>query len=342
KVRQAVKHLVRDGRYDYIETGSLVSIRKNIRDIVIPSEEKRLTMHPMDYEEFLWATGDSATMPGLRLLFERRQPMGDRAVRDEMRKFRLYMLVGGMPQAVAAYVEGNNMQEVDEVKRSILDLYAEDFGRIDPSGRLSRLFAAIPAQLSTHASRFQVSSILPGARAAGTLELVSQMESSKAVLVSYHANDPSAGLSGGCSLERYRLFMADTGLFVTQMFRDSGFTDNLIYAKLLSDKLPVNLGCVYENAVAQMLAAKGEALFYHTFKKEEGTGALREIDFLIARRHKICPIEVKSSGYKAHTSLDEFSVKYSSRILERYLVYTRDLRKEGELFCLPVCMVPLL
>lgn len=339
--RQAIKHLVKDRRYDYIETGSLISIRKNVKDILIPSEERRINMYPMDYEEFLWAVGDKTSFPLTRQCYEKGLPLGQQANRQLLRSFRLYMLVGGMPQAVNEYLTTNNFRKVDLVKRDILKLYEDDFMKIDPTGRASLLFDSIPAQLSKNASRYQVSSVLPNSRAEDILKLVTEMVDSKTVLVSYHATDPNTGLSAHKDLSQFKLFICDTGLFTTLMFKDRDFTENVIYEKILNDKLAANLGYLFENVVAQMLAANGNDLFYHTFDSENSQHK-REIDFLIARRNKICPIEVKSSGYKTHVSLDEFCQKFSDRILSRYLVYTKDYAQDGVMTYLPVYMVPFL
>ncbi len=341
KARQAIKHLVHDHRYDYIETGSLISIHKNVKDILIPSEERKISMFPMDYEEFLWAISDNATYPLIRKCFEAGKPMGDQINRKLMKDFRLYMLVGGMPQAIEEYLSSNNLKKVDSVKRDILHLYEDDFSKIDPTGRAAMLFSAIPAQLNNNASRYQVSSILENSRAGDILELIAEMKDSKTVLVSYHANNPGAGLSAVKDLTKFKLFVCDTGLFTTLMFKDRNFTDNIIYEKLLNDKLPANLGYLYENIVAQMLTAEGNELFYYTFPNES-TKHNYEIDFLLARQNKICPLEVKSSGYKTHASLDAFYKKFSSQIYKRYLVYTKDIRKDQDVFCLPVYMTAFL
>ena len=340
--RQAIKHLVKDHRYDYIETGSLISIKKNVTNIVIPSEERRLNMYPMDYEEFLWAIGDNTSYNLIKKFYDMGKPLGQQTNRKMMRSIRLYMLVGGMPQAVNEYIMTNNFKMVDAVKRDILSLYEEDFMKIDPTGRASLLFSSIPAQLNTNASRYQVSSVLGGsARADEILQLIAEMISSKTVLVSYHANDPNAGMSANKNLTKFKMFICDTGLFTTLMFKDRDFTENDIYEKLLSDKLSTNLGYLYENIVAQILVANGNELYYHTFLNEESRHNY-EIDFLLARKNKICPIEVRSSGYKSHTSMDRFCEKYSDRILWKYLVYTKDYSKEKDIFCLPVYMVPFL
>lgn len=335
--RQAIKVLVKDGRYDYIETGSLISIKKNVKDILIPSEERKLNMYPMDFEEFLWALGDTTTIPFLKKFYDNRIPLGDDTNRKMIRKFRLYMLVGGMPQAVNEYIETNNLRKVDVIKRDILNLYDDDFKRIDPSGKLSVLFNSIPSELSKNASRYQVSSNIGSFSASAILECIAQMADSKVVLISYQANDPSIGLSSNKNLSLFKMFVCDTGLFTTLMFKDKDFTENIVYEKLLNDKLPVNLGYLYENVVAQMLASNGNGLFYHTWPNAASRHNY-EIDFLLSSGSKICPIEVKSSGYKAHTSLDEFSKKYSDRILKKYLIYTKDLKIDGDLTYLPVYM----
>ena len=339
--RQAIKALVADHRYDYVETGSLISIKRNVKDILIPSEERKISMYPMDHEEFLWAVGDITTIPLLKKVFDSGKPVGAQIHRKLMRDFRLYMLVGGMPQAVNEYIETNNFRKVDQIKRDILNLYEDDFKKIDPTGKLSSLFDAIPAQLNKNASRYQVSSVLNGERAENILESIAELKDSKTVLVSYHANDPNAGMSNNKDLGKFKLFLSDTGLFTTLMFKDRDFTENIIYEKLLNDKLSANLGYLYENAVAQILTANGNALFYHAFMNES-TRRNYEIDFILARKNKVCPIEVKSSGYKTHASLDAFSRKFSDRILDKYLIYTKDFAKDEDIFCLPIYLVQFL
>lgn len=339
KARQAIKYLVKDGRYDYIETGSLISIRKNIENITIPSEEDRIQMNPMDYEEFRWALGDTVTVPLLKSFWEKKIPLGA-AHRDAMRNLRLYLLVGGMPQAVNAYLDTNNLRTVDEVKRRIILLYREDFAKIDKTGKVSSLFMSIPAALSRNASRYVPSSVIGNVADDKMSELLMNLEDSKTVNIAHHADDPNIGLPVSASYDKFKIFLADTGLFVTLAFWDKDFTENIIYDKLLSDKLSVNLGYVYENLIAQMLVASGNRLFYHTWKKDEKH--YYEIDFLLSRGAKLCPVEVKSSGYKAHASLDAFCEKYSGRVGSRYLIYTKDLTKDNGTTLLPAYMTPLL
>lgn len=341
KARQAIKYLVKDGRYDYIETGSLISIRRNVKDILIPSEEVKLHMYPMDYEEFRWALGDTATMKLLRTWFHDRKSLGDDTNRKLMRDFRLYMLVGGMPQAVSAYLETNSLENVDRVKRAIITLYEDDFNKIDPTGNASMIFRQIPSQLTNNANRYLTWSATGGTRSSELTEIISEIRESMVVNMAYHVNDPGVGMSLHRNPDKYKMFAGDTGLFVTLAFWDKKFTDNTIYHKLLSDKLSADLGYVYENAVAQMLKASGHELYYYTFPTESGKHNY-EVDFLIADSDKICPVEVKSSGYKAHASLDAFCRKFSSRISNKYLIYTKDLRKDGDILYLPTYMTMFL
>lgn len=339
--RQAIKHLVKDGRYDYIETGSLISVRKSSVDIVIPSEETKIDMFPMDYEEFRWAMGDEVTIPLLRAMFEKKQSLGDAIHRKMMRDFRLYMLVGGMPQAVAKYIQTNDLADVDLVKRDIIALYEEDFEKIDASGRAKALFDAIPAQLSKNVSRYTISSVLPNEKAVRVENIIKSMEDTMTTNVAYHCDDPNVGLALTKDLERYKMYVADTGLFITLAFKNKDFTSNLLYNKLLNDKLNANLGYVYENMIAQMLRASGKELYYHIIPTQDGK-KYYETDFLISDDYKISPIEVKSSGYKTHASLDVFCDKYSDRIKNRYLIYTKDLAWEKGILYIPVYMTMFL
>ena len=341
-VRQAIKYLVKDRRYDYIETGSLLSIKKHTRDIVIPSEETRITMYPMDYEEFRWALGDTATVPLLGQAYSARHSLGDAAMRKLMRDFRLYMLVGGMPQAVNEYLSTNNLSLVDSVKRSILEFYFDDFLKIDPTGKVSRLFSAIPSELSKNSSRYQETSVLGRSEEQDKMnEYLHDLEDSLTVNFAHHVNDPHVGMPMQTDYSQYKMYVADTGLFTTLAFWDKDVTENIIYQKLLSDKLTANLGYVYENIVAQVLTATGNKLFYHTWPSDTSNHNY-EVDFILSRGSKLWPVEVKSSGYKTHKPLDEFCKKFSERISNRFLVYSKDLRHDEETTLLPVVMVPYL
>lgn len=341
KARQAIKALVKDGRYDYIETGSLISIHKNVKDILIPSEERKLHMYPMDYEEFRWALEDTISVTMLKQFYDAKRPLGQAANRKMLRDFRLYMLVGGMPQSVETYIETNDLRKVDEIKRDILTLYEDDFRKIDPTGKISALFDAIPAQLMGNAARYQVSSVLSGSRAGDILEQIAELKDSGTVLVAYHANDPGAGMAQNKELERFKLFTADIGLFVTLAFKDRSFTENAIYSRLLNDTLQANLGYLYENVIAQTLATNGHELYYHTFLNAK-TRHNYGIDFLITEKNKICPIEVKSSGYKSHASIDAFSQKFSSKIIRKIMLYMKDYMRDGDMEYIPVYMAQFL
>ena len=341
KARQAIKYLVADGRYKYIETGSLLSIKKNTKDILIPSEEHKISMYPMDFEEFLWAIGDEVSIETIKILLEKKRPAGNAIHRNLMRIFRLYMLIGGMPQAVETYLEKNNLQAVDEIKREIVDLYEEDFTKIDASGLAGDIYDAIPANLSSNASRYILSNAREGTRSERVRDLLPDILSSYTVNIAYHANNPAVGMALEKDVGKYKLFTSDVGLFVTLAFRDKNYVENIIYNKLLSDKLEANLGYVYENVVAQMLIAKGNNLFYYTMGNNS-SNHLYEIDFLISTGNKISPIEVKSGNYRCHKSLDQFCDKFRSRIGNKYLVHTKDYKWENGINYIPVYMLPFL
>lgn len=340
--RQAIKYLVEDGRYDYIETGSLMSIRKYKHGIMIPSEETRITMFPMDYEEFLWAINDTITFPMLRYAFEKRIALGDAVHRALMRQFRVYILVGGMPQAVNAYIDSNDMRRVDQVKREIIELYIDDLREIDKSGRASRIFESIPGELAKGKLRYTVGSVIENAHGLNLNTIWQDLENSLTLNFSYKCNDPNVGFALHKDASYFKLYLGDTGLFITLAFWDNNADNNELYKKLLSDKLSADLGAVYENAVAQCLRANGHSLYYYTFKADPEGKNNYEIDFLISNGSKITPIEVKSSGYSAHKSLDEFRQKFSSRIKRPIILYPKDLKSDGELLYLPIYMATLL
>jgi len=338
--RQAIKHLVADGRYDYIETGSLISIKKNVKDILIPSEEKKINMYPLDYEEFLWAIGDNVTAKLLKEVFDKKISLGNLQHRNQMRKFRLYMLVGGMPQAINEYINTNNLKMVDDVKREIINLYSDDFYKIDNSGKVSGIYEAIPSELNRHSTGFKISSVITGSKESALNELYELIQS-KTVLPAYNVNDPNTGLSSMYNKDNFKLYLSDVGLLVTLMFKDREFTSNDIYLKLLSDKLNVNLGIFYENVIAQTLVTNGHKLYYHTmYNKVQKRNY--EVDFLISDGKKISPIEVKSSSYKAHKSLDIFCEKYSNRIKNRYVIYPKDLEVKDNIIYLPTYLAMFL
>ncbi len=342
QARQAIKYLVEDGRYYYIETGSLLSITKYKRGIMIPSEETRLSMFPMDFEEFLDAIGDSNSFNMIRYAFTNKRPVGDAVHRKLMRIFRLYMLIGGMPQAINAYLDSNNMQMVDEKKREIIQLYIDDLREIDESGRASRIFQSIPGELSRGKLRYAVGSVIPNADSQNLDTIWQDLENSLTINFSYRCSDPNVGLGMHKDISNFKLYLGDTGLFVTLAFWNKEIGENTIYRKLLSDSLSADLGPLYENVVAQCLRASGHGLYYNTFKADPEGKNHYEIDFLISQEAKIMPIEVKSSGYKTHKSLDVFIEKYSSRISKGVLLYPKDLQKNSNILYLPIYMTPLL
>lgn len=329
KARQAIKHLVADGRYDYIETGSLISIRKNTINILIPSEEERIEMYPMDFEEFLWAQGNTQTFELLRHAYSTGRSLGESTNRRLMRDFRIYMLVGGMPQAVATYLEKNNFAEVDRVKRGIISLYEEDLLKVDSSGRLSRIFLNIPSQLQKKASSFSLTSSIGRVSRQSEEELMSELSASKIANFCYCCIDPGSGLSYAYYINKYKIYLGDTGLFVTMIFNDKENPDEDLYNKLLNERLQSNLGYLYENVVAQVLKSSGHNLYYYLFSDSEKKKTY-EVDFLIRKDKKICPLEVKSSSYKRHVSLDLFMDKYSSAISESVVLTTKDLSRDQE------------
>ena len=340
KVRQAIKHLVADGRYYYIETGSLISIKKNVKDILIPSEEYKISMYPMDYEEFMWATKKN-NYELLRNFYKTNKPLGNELNRKLMRDFRIYMAVGGMPQAVDAYVKGENFEKIDNVKRQIINLYKDDFKKIDSSGRISKLYEAIPSQLSLNKKRFIISNALSKRTTRKDEELMYELLDSKTVLASFNVTQPCVSLNLTKDIDVYKLFIADTGLFTTLLFNNGKGDFVNIYNKLLSDKLDVNLGFLYENVVSQIIASSGRELCFHTFAKKDSLRKY-EIDFLLTSKNKIVPIEVKSSSTRYHSSISEFSKKYSSKILKSYLLSQKDVSKEENLLLKPIYMLPFI
>ncbi|MEE8807504.1 MAG: AAA family ATPase [Lactimicrobium sp.] len=338
-VRQAIKYLVADGRYYYIETGSLISIKKNVKDIVIPSEEHKIEMYPMDYEEFLLATGNQ-TYSLIREIYQSGKPVGE-TNRKLIRDFRVYMAVGGMPQAVEAYVNGASFQEIDRVKREIISLYEDDFRKTDNSGRISRMFEAIPSQLSSDKKRYIITSALNKPKTRKDEERLSDLLDSKTVLASYNTTDPSLALNLTKDDSSYKLFTADTGLFITLLFNDESKVDADIYSKLLSDRLNINLGYVYENMAAQMIASTGRKLYYHTWKKKNSTHSY-EVDFLLSSGTKITPLEIKSSSIRFHDSISEFAKKYSAKVGKQYVLSQRDVAREANLYFKPIYMLPFI
>ena len=339
KARQAIKHLVSDGRYSYLETGSLISIKKNVKDILVPSEEMKIQVYPMDYEEFCMAAGNNYEL--LRQIYHMNSAIGQATNRKLMRDLRLYMAVGGMPQAVEAYIEGKNFSEIDMVKRQIISLYEEDFKKIDSSGRISALYHSIPAQLAKDLRKYRITTAIGKKNNTRADELIYELIDSKTVLPCYNSTDPRVNLADTKDFDSYKLYLSDTGLFVTLMFIDRPVTENDVYAKLLSDKLPANLGYLYENLVAQMITASGRELYYHTWEKA-GSTHYYEVDFLISEGSKINAFEVKSSGSGKHKSINEFNRKFSKNVHNIYLLSQKDVGKEEKLLLKPFYLMPFL
>ena len=340
KARQAIKHLVKDHRYDYIETGSLISIRKNIKDIVIPSEELSIDMNPMDYDEFNWAIGNE-TIDIVEQLIKAKKGLGDSINQKLMRDFRIYMAVGGMPQAVEAYINKKSFMEIDEVKRGIIKLYKEDFNKIDKSGRIGQIFEDIPAQLALNKKRFFITHAIGKKKSTKDEERLSDLIDSKAINICYNVSNPSNSFSQSKIYNEYKLYLADTGLFTTLLFNDESKVNEDIYKKLLSDKLSENLGYLYENVVSQILVANGKSLYYHTWQKENSTHSY-EVDFLIHKDNKIVPIEVKSSRIRPHESLDAIGKKYSKKIASKWILSQRDIGKIDDIELWPIYCLPKL
>ena len=339
KARQAIKHLVFDGRYSYLETGSLISIKKNVKDILIPSEEMKIQVYPMDYEEFCLATGNNYNL--LQKICNMGTAIGQATNRKLMRDLRIYMAVGGMPQAVEAYVDGKNFSEIDMVKRQIIALYEEDFKKIDASGRISALYHSIPAQLAKGGRKYRITVAIGKRKNKREDELLYELIDSKTVLPCYNSTDPRVSLADTKDFNSYKLYLSDTGLFVTLMFADRPVTENVVYAKLLSDKLPANLGFLYENLIAQMITASGRELYYHTWEKN-GSTHYYEVDFLISEESKINAFEMKSSGAGKHQSIKQFSEKFSKNVNKIYLLSQKDVGKEENLLFKPFYLMPFL
>ena len=347
QARQAIKYLVADGRYDYIETGSLISIRKNVQDILIPSEEYRIKMFPMDFEEYLWAIGDHTTIPVIKEAFNSRTPLGDAIHRKIMKNFRTYMAVGGMPQAVEALVQGKTFAQIDFIKRNILTLYEEDLAKYDKANqdRASVIYKTIPEQLENKNSHFKFSLVDKSARYQMYVDAVKFITDSMIGNECINVTVPEIVPELYADRSNFKLYMGDTGLLVSQIMKNQDETDENLYKSLIFDKLGINQGMILENVVAQMLRASGHALYFHKYYYQaENTVKEKkyEIDFLIVKKKKICPIEVKSSNYSAHKSFDYLTKKYPIKLEDRYIIYTKDLKFEDQILYLPVYMTMLI
>ena len=347
QARQAIKYLVADGRYDYIETGSLISIRKNIQNILIPSEEYRIKMYPMDFEEYLWALGDTVTFDAIKNSYEKRKPLGDSIHRKIMKKFRTYMVIGGMPQAVSAFVEGKTFAQIDFIKRNILSLYEEDLAKYDRDNRekASVVFRTIPEQLENKNSHFKFSLIDKNARYQNYVDAVSFISESMMGNECINVTKPEVALELFADRSNFKLYMGDTGLLVTQIMKSRDETDEDLYKALIIDNLSINQGMIIENMVAQMLRASGHELYFHEYlyiPEDSAREKKYEIDFMTVKKKKICPIEVKSSGYTSHKSFDYLTKKYQMKVQDRYIIYTKDLKYKDEIMYIPIYMTMMI
>lgn len=349
RARTAIKYLVEDGRYDYIETGSLVSIKKNVEDIMIPSEEEEIMMHPMDFEEFLWAMDNDTLMPLVRLNFEKKHEMGQMMHRKAMDYFRQYLITGGMPQAIAKYQETKDFNKVDQVKRQILRLYRNDIQKYASSyaPKVTRIFDTIPSQLQKHEKKFMLKALTEGARMRDYETAFFWLSDAMIVNMAYNTTEPSIGLGLNTDDTTLKCYMADTGLLLSHAFNEKAIVTENLYNKLLTDKLEFNGGMVVENIVAQMLRTAGHSLYFLSKYNKDNAGERMELDFLIAKdsittRHNISPIEVKSTNRYTLTSLKKCIVKYGNYLATPYVLHTADVKTEAGITYLPLYMTGLL
>lgn len=343
KARALIKYLVADGRYDYLETGSLISLRSNVQDIVIPSEEEHLEMHPLDFEEFLWAVGSETAYGFMRTAYESMKPLGQALNRKFLNLFRQYMLVGGLPSSILAYVEEKNFAAADKVKRGILTLYRNDIAKYAKGYevRVRQIFDEIPGQLSKKEKKYRLSAISKSARMREYEDAFVWLNEAMITNPCFNSTDPNVGLSLNLDVTTHKLYMGDTGLLVTHAFWNDGYSDNILYKAILSDRLNVNEGMLTENIVAQSLRSNGRRLFFFSCGGKR-SGDRMEVDFLIRRGKKICPVEVKSSVFKRHSSLDKFMKKYSGRLGDAFILYSGDVMRRDGVVHLPLYMASFL
>ncbi len=344
RAREAIKFLVEDGRYDYIETGSLISLKQNIDNIVIPSEEEEMKLYPLDFEEFLWAMGDEVSMPFAKMCFDKLIPLGAAAHRKLLNSFRQYMLVGGMPQAVIEYVESKNFAKVDRIKKTILRLYRQDITRFAKGyeSKVLAIFDEIPGQLSKKEKKFSISSLEKDSKSRTYEDAFMWLTEGMIVNNCYNATDPTVGLSMYLDASSKKCYMLDTGLLVTHSFKDNDYINNELYKAVLFDKININEGMLMENVVSQTFVSNGHNLFFYSRNDSKQRQNHIEIDFLLLRDNKICPIEVKSSAYIKHSSLDKFMNKFKGRIGQPYILYTKDVLVKNSIIHLPIYMAMFL
>lgn len=332
--RQSIKQLVADGRYHFIETGSLITLHQNVEKILIPSEERSINMYPLDFEEFLWAQGDFVTASIIKDCFQSKKPLGDVAHRKIMNSFRLYMAVGGMPQAINELLETNDFTIIDEIKRDILSLYTKDLKKLDSKFALSTslILKSIPSELSSHTRLFKTSTLGKNARISRKYNSFEAIKDSMIVNIANNCTDPNFAPALTVNLSKQKIYMGDTGLLISQLFNSSNKPiEQSIYKQLIVDKTSLNMGMIFENVVAQILKVNGHELYFHSFNQYE-------IDFLLPFGKKVIPLEVKSSTYKSHKSLSAFCEKYSERVINPYVIYSKDLKKDGQITLIPVYM----
>ena len=348
RARSAIKHLVADHRFDYIETGSLISIKKNVKDIMLPSEEHAIEMYPMDFEEFLWAMGDEMMMPFIKMQFEKRKPM-EAFHRKALDYFRQYMIVGGMPQAVQTYVDTRDFDKVDERKRDILSIYRNDIRKYadNQETKVAAIFEELPGQLQKHEKKFRLADLQSHARMRDYSEAFFWLSDAKIINCCYNSTEPSIGLKLNEERTTLKCYMGDTGLLISHAFDERGIVTSELYQKLMFDKLEVNEGMLVENIVAQMLRAAGHKLYFFSKYSAKEADERMEIDFLIAKptitsRHNISPIEVKSGSHYTITSLKKCIKKYDKQLATPYVLHDKDLKVEDGIMYLPLYMTPLL
>lgn len=348
KIRGLIKHLVHHGKYDYIETGSLISLKQNVQDILIPSEEESLTMYPLDFEEYLWAYNDETSIPFIKERFSKRMPIGEAIHKKIMRSYKEYLLVGGMPQAVTKYLETNDFYEADKVKRRILDLYRKDVSKFAKGYeyKVLAIFDEIPSQLAKHEKKFTLASLDKKAKFRSYEESFMWLSEAMITNMCFNCTDPNVGFGLSADFFTMKCYMMDTGLLITQAFGDNAQTLNEVYKAILFDKLEINEGMIMENAVAQAMRINGHKIYFYSRYDKTNNEERMEIDFLIQEKTltkaKVSAIEVKSGKKYTYSSLEKFKTKFSSRIGECYILHTKDLKCENGYTYLPIYMAMFL
>ena len=349
RARSAIKYLVADGRYDFIETGSLISIKKNVRDILIPSEEESIKMNPMDFEEFLWAMGRDTLMDYIRKFYEERKPLGPAMHRKIMDYFKEYMIVGGMPQAVLEYKNTNSFERADKIKRDIIKLYRNDIRKHadELNLKVEQIFDTIPAQLQKHEKKFNFANLSENARYRDFEGAFYWLEDAGLINIAYNTTEPNIGLGQRLDSNSLKCYFMDTGLLLSMTFNEKEITREEVYKKILFDKLTFNNGMILENLVAQMLNATGNKLYFFSRNSRDNSSDTMEIDFLISKsmitsKHNIIPIEVKSGKNYTYSSLNKLYNKYKDYLGDAIILHTGDLKIENDILYLPIYMTSLL